>query len=363
MNDRQQLTTTRRLVIKVGSRLLAESPAGRPALLADQIAALRSQGIECVLVTSGAIALGVRALGYKERPRELPRLQAAAAAGQSRLMQHWEHAFLVHGIAIGQILVTHDDVSNRRRFLSARETLRALLEAGAVPVINENDTVATEEIKFGDNDQLAALVCNLVSADALIVLTDVDGLWDGRKQRIAIVRDVTKEASPMAGASRNDGIGSGGMASKVASAARVTRSGIPCVIANGRSPTVLLDVVRGADVGTLFVPSGKLDPRKHWIAYSGKPRGAVHVDAGAERAIKTGGRSLLPAGITRVVGPFAAGDTISVRGAKGEIARGLVSYDAGELAQIAGKASSAFANILGYRGANHAIHCDDLVLL
>jgi glutamate 5-kinase len=364
-DDRAQLAAARRVVVKIGSRLLAESPAARPAALADQIVLLRARGVETVVVSSGAIALGVRALGLATRPAELPALQAAAAAGQSRLMQHWEHAFAAHAVVIGQVLLTHDDLGDRRRFLSARLTLRALLDLGAVPIINENDTVATEEIKFGDNDQLAALVCNLVSADALIILTDVDGVLDASGTRIKIVRDIEREAAPVAGASTRDGVGSGGMASKVASARIVTRTGIPAVVAPGRSPTVLAEVLSGADTGTLFAPGGDvLSARKHWIAYGARPAGRLIVDAGAIRAVIHGGKSLLPAGITAVDGEFGAGETVSVVGADGrEHARGLVAYDALDLRKIRGLQSADFEATLGYRGSGEAIHRDDLVIL
>src|SRR3569623_527888 len=212
MSDREILKTARRVVVKIGSRLLADAPASRPAAIAAQIAVLRQRGIELLIVSSGAIALGMRRLGLAARPTEIPALQAAAAVGQSRLMQYWEHAFGSNEIEIGQVLVTHDDLGDRRRFLSARLTLRALLAAQCVPLLNENDTVATEEIKFGDNDQLAALVCNLVSADCLIILTDVEGVRDASGVRMPIVRDIAREAAPVAGGSTS-GVGSGGMAS------------------------------------------------------------------------------------------------------------------------------------------------------
>jgi glutamate 5-kinase len=363
--ERAQLAGARRVVVKIGSRLLAESPAGRPAALADQIVALRTRDIETVVVSSGAIALGVRALGLTRRPSELPALQAAAAAGQSRLMQHWEHAFAVHGIVIGQVLLTHDDLGDRRRFLSARLTLRALLDFGAVPIINENDTVATEEIKFGDNDQLAALVCNLVSADALIILTDVEGVRDAAGARMPIVRDLEVEASPVAGGATRDGVGSGGMRSKVESARIVLRTGIPAVVAPGRLPTVLTDILAGADVGTLFAPgAGALPARKHWIAYGARPAGRLVIDDGAIRAVTQAGKSLLPAGITAIDGEFAAGETVSVLSADGrELARGLVAYDAEDLRKIRGLQSADFEATLGYRGSGEAIHRDDLVIL
>ncbi len=357
-DDRASLRDARRLVIKIGSRLLAESPAGRPAAIADQVAALRARGVEVVIVSSGAIAMGVKALREATRPADLPGLQAAAAVGQSRLMQHWQHAFAPHDLIIGQVLLTHDDLGDRRRFLSARLTLRALLDRGVVPIINENDTVATEEIKFGDNDQLAALVSSLVSADALIILTDVDGVWDEHKVRIPTIHDIDREAAPVAGASRGDGVGSGGMASKVQSAKMVTRLGIPAVVAPGRQPQVLLDVVAGADVGTVFLPRAMpVSRRKHWIAYGTKPAGRITVDAGARRALCEQGKSLLPKGITAIDGEFGAGETVSIVDGDGlEIARGLVAYDAGELPALLGRSTREL-------GLREVVHRDDLVLL
>ena len=364
--ERSALASVKRVVVKIGSRLLAESPASRPATVADQVVELRRRGVEVIIVSSGAIALGIKRLKLATRPHELPGLQAAAAVGQSALMQHWEHAFTVHDIAIGQVLLTHDDMGDRRRFLSARLTLRALLDHGVVPIINENDTVATEEIKFGDNDQLAALVVNLASADALVILTDVEGVRDANGVRMPIVRDIEKEAAPVAGGSTS-GVGSGGMASKVGSARIVTRTGVPAIVAPGREPDVLTRVLAGADLGTLFVPSrgsGQLSSRKHWIAYGAKPEGRVVVDDGAERALTTGGKSLLPAGIREVHGDFELGETVSVVNAKGgEIARGLVAYPAADLRKISGLQSAAIEARLGYKSTEEAIHRDDLVIL
>jgi glutamate 5-kinase len=362
---RAGLVAARRVVVKIGSRLLAESPASRPAAIADQVVELRRRDVEVVIVSSGAIALGVRRLRLAARPDDLPGLQAAAAVGQSRLMQHWEHAFAVHELAIGQVLVTHEDLGDRRRFLSARLTLRALLDHGVVPIVNENDTVATEEIKFGDNDQLAALVCNLVSADALVMLTDVEGVRDAAGVRMPMVRDIDREAAPVAGASTS-GVGSGGMASKVGSARIVTRTGVPAVVAPGRESDVLVRVLAGADVGTLFVPVARaaLSSRKHWIAYGAKPCGTLVVDDGAARALRDGGKSLLPAGIVEVRGEFELGDTVSVvTTAGGELARGLVAYPAGELRRISGLQSTDIEARLGYRSTDEAIHRDDLVIL
>ena len=362
--ERAALTAARRVVVKIGSRLVAEAPASRPASIADQVVELRRRAVEIVVVSSGAIALGMRRLDLATRPTELPALQAAAAVGQSRLMQHWEHAFAAHGIEIGQVLVTHDDLADRQRFLSARLTLRALLDHGVVPIINENDTVATEEIKFGDNDQLAALVCNLVSADALVILTDVEGVRDAAGVRMPIVRDIDREAAPVAGGSTS-GVGSGGMASKVGSARIVTRTGVPAVVAPGREPDVVVRVLAGADVGTLFVPGGAaLSSRKHWIAYGKKPAGRLVVDDGAARALVAGGKSLLPAGVTAVEGGFQLGDTVSIARADGtEIARGLVAYSAEDLHKIRGLQTSAIEARLGYKSLDEAVHRDDLVIL
>ncbi len=363
MSERAGLVAARRVVVKLGSRLLAESPASRPAVIADQVVALRARGVTVVIVSSGAIALGMSRLKLAARPHELPQLQAAAAVGQSRLMQHWEHAFAAHDIVIGQVLVTHDDLGDRRRFLSARLTLRALLDRGVVPIINENDTVATEEIKFGDNDQLAALVCNLVSADALVILTDVEGVRDAAGVRIPIVHDIDREAAPVASGSTS-GVGSGGMASKVGSARIVTRTGVPAIVAPGREPDVLVRVLAGDDLGTLFVPGTGLSARKQWIAFGVKPSGRLTVDDGAVRALRDSGKSLLPAGIIAVDGAFELGDTVSVATTTGsELARGLVAYPADDLRKIQGLQSAAIEARLGYKSIDEAIHRDDLVIL
>ena len=366
-HPRDQLAAARRVVVKIGSRLLADSPAGRPAAIADQVVELRRRSVELVIVSSGAIALGVRRLRLPGRPPDLPGQQAAAAVGQSRLMQHWEHAFAVHDVAIGQVLLTHQDFGDRRRFLSARLTMRALLDHGVVPIINENDTVATEEIKFGDNDQLAALVCNLISADALVILTDVEGVRDANGVRMPIVHDIDREAAPVATGSTS-GVGSGGMASKVGSARIVTRTGIPAIVAPGREPDVLTRVLAGADLGTLFVPGPDvLSARKHWIAYGARPAGRLVIDDGAARALRDHGKSLLPAGITAVEGEFELGDTVSVvargAGATVELARGLVAYPASDLRKISGLQSAAIEATLGYKSLDEAIHRDDLVIL
>lgn len=363
---RQALSRAQRVVIKIGSRLLAESPAARPAVLADDMARLRGErGTSFIVVSSGAVALGTRVLGHASRPREMPALQAAAAVGQGKLLQQWEHAFAAHGTIIGQLLLTHDDIADRQRFLNARHTLQALLAAGVVPVINENDSVAVEEIKYGDNDLLAALVCNLVSADALIVLTDVDGLHDPEGRRIPVVWDIDREAVPVAQRSRADGVGSGGMASKVQAAKAAARTGVVTLVAPGRRAHVLAEVLGGRDVGTLFVPhTSRMSSRKHWIAYAGKPAGRILVDEGARRALVEDGSSLLPAGIVGVEGEFDLGDVVLLATEQGgAFARGLAGYRAADVRRIMKRHSADIEATLGYKYLDAVMHRDDLVLL
>jgi glutamate 5-kinase len=365
------LGKAKRIVIKVGSSLLAASPVGQPAAIADDLAQLSARGIETVIVSSGAIALGFGVLGFDKRPHDLPSLQAAAAIGQGRLLKNWEHAFSAHGKHIAQILLTHDDLANRSRFLNSRHALRALLDAGVIPVINENDTVATEEIKYGDNDLLAALVCNLVSADALVIYTDVDGLHDAHPSkggvRIPLVTDIEAEARPHADASSHlaSGLGSGGMASKILAAQKAARFGVATVVLAGAQPGVLRRALDGEDVGTLFVPlSDTIGSRKHWLAYGGRANGELIVDSGAHRAISTEGKSLLPAGLLEVRGDFELGALIAiVCPEKGEFARGLVSYSAQDLRKLCGCRSSDIEARLGYKHIDEIVHRNDLVLL
>jgi glutamate 5-kinase len=363
---KQHLSDAKRIVIKVGSSLLTASPVGQPASIADEVAA---HDVEAIVVSSGAIALGLGALGLSVRPNHLPSLQAAAAIGQNRLLKNWEHAFSAHQQNIAQVLLTHQDLSHRARFLNARHALRALLDAQIVPVINENDTVATDEIRFGDNDQLAAMVCNLVSADALIIYTDVDGLHDADPNdegvRIPIVTDIDKEARPYADATSMSGLGSGGMASKVLAAQNAARFGIPTLVIPGSRRGVLTAALRGDDVGTLFVPeSSRIGSRKHWLAYGGKPSGELVVDAGATRAVCEEGRSLLPAGLVEVRGDFGLGALVSLCDQEnGEFARGLASYSAQDLRKLCGCRTTDIEAILGYKHLDEIVHRDDLVLL
>jgi glutamate 5-kinase len=366
--SRRRLAEARRVVIKVGSSLIDSSPAGRPAQIADQVAALIADGREVVVVSSGAIALGMRALRMERRPTAVARLQAAAAVGQNKLLLHWQNGFAVHGLVVAQLLVTHDDLADRRRFINARWTLREVLDAGAVPVINENDTVATEEIKYGDNDRLATLVCNLTGAHALIILTDVDGVLDAPPelggQRISEVGESGELAAAIGGPG-GSGLGSGGMASKIQAARSAARHGVVTAIANGATPGVITALLAGEDVGTAFVPSGdRIRSRKHWIAYSGRPTGAIVVDAGARTALTTAGRSLLPAGVLRVQGRFEMGDPVSLLDEDGtEFARGLAAYSAEDVARIAGLQSADIEPTLGYKYLDEVVHRDDLVLL
>jgi glutamate 5-kinase len=369
--DRSYFTSVRRVVVKIGSRLLADDLHGRVSMLAAEVKQLKERGVEVTIVTSGAIALGVKRLGLQTRPRDIPGLQAAAAVGQGHLIHAYEHTFSGFGLAAAQVLLTHDDVRDRRRYLNARLALTQILALGAVPVINENDTVSVDEIKFGDNDQLSALVTSLVHAEALVILTDVDGLYDGdpraadsHAKLIHEVHDVAKQATPVAGGS-SSGVGTGGMRSKVFAATVAGDFGVPTIITNGRGANPITLALAGQEVGTAFWPDGApLQGRKHWIAHALKPTGTLVVDDGAKRALTDGKKSLLPSGVRRVEGRFEAGDMVSiVTEAGGEFARGLVAYDAGEVAQIAGRRSSEIEGILGYRSLEEVVHRDDLVLL
>jgi glutamate 5-kinase len=320
-----------------------------------------------VLVSSGAILSGLEALN-RPRAATIQMKQAAAAVGQSRLMAAWTEALGKHRIQPAQILLTQEDLRHRGRYLNARNTVLELLRLGALPIINENDTVAVDEIRWGDNDTLAALVCNLIGADLLIILTDVDGLHDAHPnqggKRVPLVVDVDVEAGPIAGGSEG-GVGSGGMASKVQAAKAAARHGVATVVVGGARPGVLREVLAGADVGTLFVPSSaRMSSRKHWIAYGARPAGRVIVDAGAHRAVAELGRSLLPAGVVDVIGTFELGDIVGLVTADGvEFARGLAAYPATDLRRLRGLQSADIEATLGYKVLDEVIHRDDLVLL
>ncbi|AKT36272.1 glutamate 5-kinase [Chondromyces crocatus] len=362
---RAALRRCQRVVIKIGSKSLSGDAWDR---LAAEVSALRSgrqgtgrraasAGRGVVLVTSGAIALGVTKLGFKSRPKDMARLQAAAAAGQSVLMQRYEEAFGKVGLVVAQVLLTHADLADRTRTNNAREALEALLEAGAVPIINENDAVAVEEIRFGDNDQLSAMVAPLVGADLLLLLSDVEGLLDDGGQRVSFVRSVAREARHLAGKSTS-GVGTGGMASKVEAARRATLAGAHVVIAAAKAPQIVTRVLAGEEEGTLFgaVPQ-RISARKHWIAYTLRPRGALLVDRGAADAITASNRSILAVGVLGVRGTFLPGDAIAILNPDGtEIARGLARFSASDAARIARKKRPDIEDDI-------VVHRDDLVVL
>lgn len=342
---------------------------GRIGDVAGQISDLVRLGKRVVLVTSGAIGVGSRRLGLSRRPRTIPKKQAVAAVGQGLLMQAYEHAFLQRGIVVGQVLLTADDIADRRRHLNSRNTLLTLLELGTVPIVNENDTVAVDEIRFGDNDTLSALVATLIGADALVLLSDVDGLYsaDPRLQPdaklISVVARLTPEIEALAGGAGTT-FSTGGMLTKLQAARIVTTAGIPMVLANGAAKDVLVNLIAGKRQGTLFLPRERpLSARKRWLAFHGRPQGDVYVDEGAVAALTQGGGSLLPAGVVGVDGRFAQGDLVRVRDEQGrELARGLVNYDAADLSRILGASSHEVGIILGYKDYDEVIHRDNLAL-
>jgi len=348
-------------VVKIGSRAIIQP--GRFEELARELSALAGRGCRVVLVSSGAVALGSRQLGMPRRPKALPQLQAAAALGQPRLMAAYEQAFGVHGVRVAQVLLTHADLADRRRYLNARRALDAMSELAIVPIINENDTVSTEEIEFGDNDQLASMVAALVAADLLVLLTDVVGLLDEHKRRVSLVSDI--DAVKRLVWQESNGVSLGGMASKLGAAERALQRGVPVVIAGAAEPAVLGRVVDGEDVGTLFLPRGaRLASRKHWIAYTLKPRGTLVVDEGAVRALVQRKKSLLPAGITAVRGRFAAGDAVAIERPDGSpLGRGLSRYDASDVRKLLGARSDEIATRLGHYEGDEVVHRDDLVVL
>ncbi len=370
---RKDLSRCTRCVIKIGSALLTNHGQGLDLDAIGgwvaQIAALRERQVEVVLVSSGAVAAGMQALGYKNRPHALHELQALAAVGQMGLVQVYESAFQRHGLRTAQVLLTHDDLSNRERHLNARSTLRTLLGLGVIPVINENDTVATEEIRFSDNDTLASLVANLLEAELLIILTDQAGLFtkdprahaDAELVEEGIAGDTVLEA--MAGGSGL--LGRGGMRTKLLAAAKAARSGAATVIAWGREREVLPRILAGEPIGTHLVPAeGRMVARKRWLADQMQVRGRLRLDAGATKVLREAGRSLLPVGVQAVEGVFRRGELVACLDPDGrEIARGLVNYGSEEATKIIGKASSQIEPTLGYVDEPELIHRDNMVLV
>ena len=363
-----------RLVVKIGSSLVTNEGQGLDhaalATWAEQIAALTKAAKQVVLVSSGAVAEGMQRLGWARRPHALHELQAAAAVGQMGLVEAYESCFRKYNLRTAQILLTHEDLSNRKRYLNARTTLRTLLDLGVIPVINENDTVATEEIRFGDNDTLGALVTNLIEADVLVILTDQSGLYTGDPRRTAGAELVTDaragdpELERMAG-----GVGSefsrGGMLTKVQAARRAARSGAATVIASGREPNILVRLAAGEKIGTQLLPETlTITARKQWLADHLQVRGRLHLDPGAVRALKVDGKSLLPIGVRDVSGAFERGEVVSCLDPDGtEIARGLVNYSAPETRKILKTPSQEIEARLGYVDEPELIHRDNLVLL
>jgi glutamate 5-kinase len=369
---REQVTGARRIVVKVGSSSLTTAAGGideqRVDALVDAIGALAAQGREVVLVSSGAIAAGLSPLKLRRRPRDLATQQAAASVGQGLLIGRYAAGFARHGLTVGQILLTVDDVTRRAHYRNAYRTLRKLLDLGALPIVNENDTVATEEIRFGDNDRLAALVAALVQADLLVLLSDVDALYTGdpaspAARRITVVRDETDLADVSVGTAGKAGVGTGGMVTKVEAARIATGFGIPVVLTAAPLAGAAL---AGDEVGTLFHAAGhRPTARLFWLAHATSPRGRLHLDPGAVAAVVARRKSLLPAGITAVDGSFVSGDPVDLvdAGSGAPVARGLVNYDAVELPALLGRSTPELAAALGPGYEREVVHRDDLVLL
>lgn len=373
MTDFSLLKPTRRVVAKVGSALVTNGGAGidRGAIArwAEDVAELRTRGVEVIFVSSGAVAEGMARLGWTERPKAMPELQAAAAVGQMGLVNVYEQAFAAHGLHTAQVLLTHEDLADRKRYLNARSTITALLKHNVIPIINENDTVTTDEIRFGDNDTLGALVANLIDADVLVLLTDQRGLYtaDPRKDAdahfISIGRADDVQYETMAGGT-GTGISRGGMLTKILAARRAANSGIHTVIASGHENKVLHRLLGGEAIGTLlYAPEASLAKRKSWLADHLQLRGKVTLDAGAARALLHGGKSLLPIGVVAVTGEFERGDAVGCVDETGrELARGLTNYSSYETLRIMRKPSSDIELVLGYVDEDELIHRDNLVV-
>lgn len=371
---RQSLAQSKRWVVKIGSALLTDDGKGLARDLIEgwvsQLAALRAAGLELVLVSSGSVAEGMTRLGLTQRPRHLNELQAAAAIGQMGLVQAYETYFQSHGLNTAQVLLTHDDLSDRKRYLNARSTINTLIDFGAIPIINENDTVATDEIRFGDNDTLGALVANLVDADGLIILTDQEGMFDCDPRdnpAATLLSEVSAsdgDLDAMAGA-RAGSLGRGGMVTKVRAARLASRSGAFTVIAGGRIDSVLMRLRAGESVGTLLYPdTSRQMARKQWLAGHLQTRGKLILDDGAVAVLQRGGKSLLPVGVVSVVGSFRRGEMVACLDSSGqEVARGLVNYDALDARQIIGRASDEIDSVLGYSHEPELVHRDNLVLI
>ena len=373
MSKRKTFTKAHTWVIKIGSSLLTDNGRGLDVVAINhwvaQIAALRQQGVNIVLVSSGAVAAGMTRLGWHERPSSVHELQAAAAVGQMGLVQTYEQAFQQFDLHTAQVLVDHDDLSNRERYLNARSTLKTLLSLNVIPVVNENDTVVTDEIRFGDNDTLAAMVANLIDADVLVLLTDQNGLYtaDPRKNNDATLIDNTSAADASLDAMVSGGgkLGRGGMVTKLRAARLAARSGTDTVIVGGQIDGVILKLSQGENLGSLLLAEQKPEAaRKRWLAGQLQLRGELILDDGAVKVLKQSGRSLLPIGIKKVGGEFKRGDLVACKNLQGdEIARGLVNYHYLDAAKIIGQPSSKIPQLLGYDNEPEMIHRDNLVLV
>lgn len=359
------MSRVRRVVVKIGTGVLTTNGTIDLSILqgiTDDCATLIARGLEVVIVSSGAIALGVKALGYPEKPKSMDALQACAAAGQGSLIRLWSEAFAKHQKVVAQVLLIHSDFADRKRFLNARRALAELCRRGAVAVINENDTVSVDEIAFGDNDALSAQVANVTNADLLVMLSVAPALLDG-EERVPMVHPMDTHIESFIRTGTSSG-GKGGMATKVHAGRAAASVGAAAVITAGREPNALLKVLDGEDVGTLFVPAvERMASRKHWIAHTLRPRGTLMLDEGATLAMSSG-KSLLPSGIVEVIGEFAQGDPVDLAKPNGTVfARGLSTYDSDELKAIKGKKSSEIQAVLGYHLGDEVVHVDDLVLM
>jgi glutamate 5-kinase len=363
-----------RIVVKVGSNIVASGSDGlnarRIGAIAASIAGAQAMGHEVVVVSSGAIAAGMRRLGLRHKPRDIKHKQASAAVGQPALMWMYEKSFMRHERHVAQVLLTRDGLSDRRPYINSKNTIFTLLSRGIIPIINENDTVATDEIRFGDNDQLASMVAALIEADRLVILSDVDGLYsdDPRKRRgaklIGTVEEITPEMLEKAGSAGSE-VGTGGMYSKLLAADRATRAGITVNIINGRKPRLLVSILKGESHGTEFRPrQSRLPARKGWIAFGIRTKGSIVLDDGARRALAEQGKSLLPSGIVSVEGSFRTGDAVYCLDAAGNrIAKGLTNYSSEEIEKIKGRKTSEIEQALGYRYSDEVIHRDNVVIL
>lgn len=363
----------KRIVIKIGSNILASAEHGlntkRLQSIVEDISNIIEKGHEVVIVSSGAVAAGLKKMGLKEKPRDVQLKQAAAAIGQSSLVWAYEKHFASYGKKVAQVLLTRDDIASRLRYINAKNTLFTLMSYGVIPLINENDPIAVDEIKFGDNDMLAALAAGLVEADMLIILSDVDGLYsrDPKNKNAQIIRNVkviTPDIEKLAG-SRGSAVGTGGMYSKLLAAKQAADHGIPVVIMNGRKKGLITKLLNGRKIGTYFEPKEqRLSSKKGWIAYGVRSKGAICLDAGAVKALTTMGRSLLPAGITKIEGSFEVGDYVRCVSKDGKkIAKGLTNYSSEDLKRIKGKKTSEIEKVLGYKYSDEVIHRDNLVIV